>query len=91
MHKPRDNVPQQGDTQSATAARRMQAFMTTFAAARAVGAQPSGATGDGTSDWDFKGGGQAARFNAWMLQSMYLDSVNDGMCQQEARGLCKMA
>ena len=85
MHKPRDNVPQQGDTYDCGA------FMTIFAAARAVGAQPSGATGDGTSDWDFKGGGQAARFNAWMLQSMYFDSVIDGMCPQEARGLCKMA
>jgi len=67
-------------------------FMFVFAAARASGKQPGPGGGGVTApEWSFTGGDQARRLNAWLLQSMYLDSVADNSCPKHGLHLCSVA
>ncbi len=67
-------------------------FMFVFAAARASGTQPGPGSGLGVApEWVFSGDEQARQLNAWLLQSMYLDSVADNSCPPHGYNLCSVA
>ena len=70
-------------------------FMFVFAAARASDKQPGpGSGGVVAPQWNFTGGGpgdQAYQISAWLLRSMYLDSVADNSCPAHGYHLCSVA
>ena len=41
-------------------------------------------------EWNFTGGDQARQLSAWLLQSMYLDSVADNSCPAHGLHLCSV-
>ena len=65
--------------------------MFVFAAARASDKQPGpGSGGVVAPEWNFTGGDQARQLSAWLLQSMYLDSVADNSCPAHGLHLCSV-